>query len=223
MKVSVCIRCKNKYDPVPFDKEFGICEFKCNICSSQFYKWCSKDGYIQCKKCNNNCQPIKIIINSQNRNITPFNNNNSCSSSSSNSSIVMDGASSNTTTNETIIGVSNNKNYSNRSNYYAQSQSKFFCHHCSDTNINLNFRVIFRPQNYPMFDYYQPQINNKDKPGVSFCSYCRKIPIFSENHISTGSTLASLSYQDDLEIRFLDDEIEGLEPCIEQNSDDEND
>ena len=63
---------------------------------------------------------------------------------------------------------------------------------------------------------------------ISFCTNCRRIPVFSEAHSSTGSTLASLSYQGDLELRFLDDEIDYMEPHeeevkVEEVEDDGND
>ena len=57
--------------------------------------------------------------------------------------------------------------------------------------------------------------------GTSFCSKCRRIPAFSEKHVSTGSTVGSLSYQDDLELRFLDDEIDLMEPCSEHEEENE--
>lgn len=57
--------------------------------------------------------------------------------------------------------------------------------------------------------------------GTSFCTNCRRIPSFSEKHISTGSTLGSLSYQGDLEMRFLDEEIDLMETCEENENEQE--
>lgn len=60
-KVSSCNKCHLKYNPIPFDKEFGVGEFQC-ICSNKFRQWCSKDEYSQCKKCNNYCHPKIITV-----------------------------------------------------------------------------------------------------------------------------------------------------------------
>ncbi len=60
--------------------------------------------------------------------------------------------------------------------------------------------------------------NSIQQKGTSFCANCRKIPSFSEKHISTGSTLGSLSYQGDLEMRLLDEEIDLMEPCEENEN-----
>lgn len=113
-----------------------------------------------------------------------------------------------------------NSRYSHSTKYYNYAiSSKVRCQYCSDTNINLNSTIIFRPQHNSKKNLLQqPKYNNRVNSDLSFCSYCRKIPIFSDQHISTGSTLGSLSYQDDLDVRLLDDEIESLEPCIEQSS-----
>ena len=58
---------------------------------------------------------------------------------------------------------------------------KFYCKYCSDTNINLSSPIVFRPQNSRIYDYLP--IN---KNGPEFCSYCRRITYFSQNHISSG-------------------------------------
>jgi hypothetical protein len=149
-QVSTCVKCKKKYEPIPYEKEFGICEFKCNTCSQEFYKWCSKEGFIQCRNCQTICKPIKILINEQN-----------LLNSTSNS----------------CISIVNNNNNNNRKN----NSFKYYCKYCSDTNINLSSPIVFRPQNSRIYDYLP--IN---KNGPEFCSYCRRITYFSQNHISSG-------------------------------------
>jgi hypothetical protein len=228
-----------KYQAIPYEKEFGICEFNCSVCSSQFYRWCSKQGAIECKKCYNICKPVKVIVNNtqnktQNDSYNHKASSHSCSSSSSSSSkssngsnssnssvVAIDGVSITNVQNEAAASIRLQSNFRsnfspNRYIYYAQS-SRYFCNYCSGTNLDLNTKpLVFRPQNSsPVYGYLLEPNYNQSKPGLSFCSYCRKIPIFSDRHISTGSTLASLSYQDELEIRLLDEEIESLEPCIE--------
>ncbi len=110
------------------------------------------------------------------------------------------------------------KNTNQRQKTSYNNSQKFHCTNCHDTYINLNRSIIFRP---------------KENNDFKFCSTCRKIPFYSEKHQSTGSTLASLStsYQNDLELRFLDDEFDhatidtnmGMETCIEEDLNEEKD
>lgn len=258
------MKCKVKYDPIPFNKEFGIAEFRCQICTHEFYHWCPKDGFSVCKKCNNTCYPVKILPKTQTNIKKKVLSNASCSSSSASSSssgqVYSSGSgqsseecnnmsSSNSNDNpkantninsQTISPNGSSYNYSlandnkyfrseyklnshqhrfnqrynnNSSSYnYKYRYGNYYCEQCSDTNINLNSSVVFRPHN-SIYDYIPYDNNAKN---ISFCTNCRRIPVFSETHSSTGSTLASLSYQGDLELRFLDDEIDYMEPHEEE-------
>jgi hypothetical protein len=53
--------------------------------------------------------------------------------------------------------------------------------------------------------------------GTGFCTECRKIPSFSQFHVSTGSTLPSIS-----EYRCLEDN-EHLDVCSEEDEEKEED
>ena len=67
-QVSMCSRCKKKYDPITFSQEFGIAEFRCQQCNHEFYHWSSKDATSTCRKCHNtSCLPVKIMPHTYNR------------------------------------------------------------------------------------------------------------------------------------------------------------
>jgi hypothetical protein len=60
-----------------------------------------------------------------------------------------------------------------------------------------------------------------EKKGNGKCPLYNLILAFSELHASTGSTMASLTIQDDLDERFVDDFEENHMPPIRENSDDD--
>ncbi len=99
-QVSACNRCHQKYQPVPFNKEFGIGEFVC-ICSNEFREWCEKDSQSSCRKCNRICHPTKIILDSRKQKI-------------------------------------DDKSYRHKF-------GKKRCHKCSDTQIDMEKTIIFKP------------------------------------------------------------------------------
>lgn len=74
------------------------------------------------------------------------------------------------------------------------------CSICYGTQLNLQLSVSFKPTSYH-FTSICPKRKNK------FCPECRKIPFFSDIHVSTGSTLPSLSYQSKLDQRFIDEDF----------------
>ena len=222
-QVSNCARCRNKYDPIPFEKEFGVAEFKCP-CSNQFYQWCAKDGFSVCKRCGHMCAAGKILVNSrqngqQNSVRGQDKKGGSCSTSSCGSSSSGSGARNESS--ECKSESTRNSYFSNRrsirSNTFKYVNGGYFCDQCHDTFVNLNASIVFRPTTTRnAYQEFIPTYQNAS--GISFCTHCRRIPVFSESHVSTGSTLGSLSYQGDLELRFLDDEINCLEPCDEEQN-----
>lgn len=217
-QVSACIKCNKKYVPLPYNKEFGIGEFHCE-CSNKFYEWCSKESSSVCRKCNNLCKPLRISINTKlsRQTKTIVNDTNNCKKNSLNSS------NSTHSSNNSLPCQSTNPRSSSglyrQWNQLPKRNGKYFCSKCNDTNIDMNSGLVIRPQNYLYDNYGQSNLSNSTS--ISFCKYCRKIPAFSVAHVSTGSTLESISYQGDLDLRFLDDEIDCMEPCIEQSSEDE--
>ena len=153
--MSICNKCKKKYDPIPLQKEFGVGQFHC-VCSNIFYGWCSKDGFSLCRKCGVKCYPLKFSINSNQSSAS----HTSLLSSTSESSYSVD-SDNQALTNEIPSAFNNNyiapRQNKKISNYnYDHSKRKFFCDKCNDTNINLNASITFRPHN----SFYYNYINN---------------------------------------------------------------
>ncbi|XP_053349372.1 shiftless antiviral inhibitor of ribosomal frameshifting protein homolog [Clarias gariepinus] len=60
-RVSRCRRCKQKYDPVPPDKMWGIAEFTCHSCARSFKGFGRMDGGSPCYSCHCIVKPIRIL------------------------------------------------------------------------------------------------------------------------------------------------------------------
>jgi len=199
-QVSTCSRCKKKYDALPFSKEFGIAEFRCQQCSHEFYHWSAKEDLSTCKICNNTVKPVKILPQTQNT--RKFNmksdyfskkNGSQCSSSSNSSSSgnlngigicpnKIEENNYNSNNKNTNIGTSQIKssklNDNNSQSYrfrtysnYSNRNRNYYCEHCKDTRINLRENIVFRPQKDSVHNYiWQSQTIT---PGTYF--YVRRI------------------------------------------------
>ncbi len=66
LKVSKCKSCKNKYDPIPVDLEYGVGFFECE-CSNRFTGKSQMGHTSRCHDCMALCKP-KYIINKRDDN-----------------------------------------------------------------------------------------------------------------------------------------------------------
>jgi hypothetical protein len=185
-QVSSCSRCKKKYEALPFSKEFGLAEFRCQQCAHEFYHWSSKEGLSVCKICNSNCKPVKILPQTQN--LRKLNlksdhfskkNGSQCSSSSnSSSSGNINGAGAcfrkseeNKHDNHNTFSQSKNlklntQSYRHRT-YSNYSNRGYYCENCKDTRISLNGYMVFRPKTDSVHNYIWDPLNSI-KPGAYF-------------------------------------------------------
>ena len=106
-QVSACNRCHQKYQPVAFNKEFGMGEFVC-ACSNQVREWCEKCSQSTCRKCNRICNPSKIILDPKKEK-----------------------------TNGNIYRPTRLNDQ--------QKIGRIRCNRCSDTQIDMESTVIFKP------------------------------------------------------------------------------